>query len=456
MALRRNKKNPDERGFSRNDQKKMLAADTPFVIKEAYNTIRTSLLFTQKGESCPIFVVTSPDANNGKTINTINLAISFAQMGKRTLIIDSDMRNPTVHRMFNIPVTNGLSEILAGLTDNITVSKTNVENLSILSSGKIPPNPAELLASSRMDLLLSFVKGHYDCVFIDTPPINLVTDASAFAGKVTGYVMIVKAGNTDIPEVRSAVDALESIGAEVVGFILNDATPDRKKYYSYYNKYGRKYKYGYDSPESFSRAFTRFHGVTPSQARQAGAALKSFSPLSVKLILDGGNTMNYRIETVDAFQLICKKWKQESGKTELPVEEISRFWQACMADGTIDALCRYIPGRPVFGDNIVGASLGRDAADPQYPYAIGAHYNGLPVTDPGLTVEEIPAHTYVVFPCSGKMPEALQALYVQICSEFFPGSEYQPCGGADFEAYPSADVSNPDYACEIWVAVEKK
>ena len=160
MALRRNKKNPDERGFSRNDQKKMLAADTPFVIKEAYNTIRTSLLFTQKGESCPVFVVTSPDANNGKTINTINLAISFAQMGKRTLIIDSDMRNPTVHRMFNIPVTNGLSEILAGLTDNITVSKTNVENLSILSSGKIPPNPAELLASSRMDLLLSFVKGH--------------------------------------------------------------------------------------------------------------------------------------------------------------------------------------------------------------------------------------------------------------------------------------------------------
>lgn len=103
-----------------------------------------------------------------------------------------------------------------------------------------------------MDLLLSFVKGHYDCVFIDTPPINLVTDASAFAGKVTGYVMIVKAGNTDIPEVRSAVDALESIGAEVVGFILNDATPDRKKYYSYYNKYGRKYKYGYDYGYSYN------------------------------------------------------------------------------------------------------------------------------------------------------------------------------------------------------------
>lgn len=252
MSLKSMKKEKDDRGFNRNDPKKMLGPETPFVIKEAYNTIRTSLLFTQKGEKCPVFVVTSPDANNGKTINTINLAINFAQMGKRTLVIDSDMRNPTIHRMFSIPVKNGLSEILAGLTDNITVSKTGVENLSILSSGKIPPNPAELLASPRMDKLLSFVKGHYDCVFIDTPPINLVTDASAFATKVTGYVMIVKAGNTDIPEVRSAVTSLQNIGANIVGFILNDATPDRKKYYSYYRKYDRKYKYGYDYGYSYN------------------------------------------------------------------------------------------------------------------------------------------------------------------------------------------------------------
>ena len=89
-------------------------------------------------------------------------------------------------------------------------------------------------------------------------------------------------------------------------------------------------------------------------------------------------------------------------------------------------------------------------------YAIGAHYNGMPVTEEGLTVEEIPAHTYVVFSCKGKMPEVIQNTYQQICSEFFPTSEYQPCGGTDFEAYPSADVDDPDYACEIWVAVEKK
>ena len=113
------KKLAENNGFSKSDQKKILCTDSSFAVKEAYNAIRTNLLFTQQGEKCPIFVVTSPTANNGKTINSINLAVSFAQMGKRTLLIDSDMRNPTIHRMFSIPVKNGLSEILAGLTDNI-------------------------------------------------------------------------------------------------------------------------------------------------------------------------------------------------------------------------------------------------------------------------------------------------------------------------------------------------
>lgn len=106
--------------------------------------------------------------------------------------------------------------------------------------------------------------------------------------------------------------------------------------------------------------------------------------------------------------------------------------------------------------DIVGASFGKDATDEEFPYAIGAMYNGLPVEEEDLIVEEIPAHTYVVFPCVGKMPESFQKLYQQIYSEFFPSSEYQPCGGTDFEAYPSADVYSPDYHCEVWVAVEKK
>lgn len=247
MALFGKNKNANQKSktFSRDDPKKILSAESPFVVKEAYSAIRTNLLFMQKGEKCPVFVVTSPTANNGKTINSINLAISFAQMGKKTLLIDGDMRNPTIHRMFSIPVKNGLSEILAGLTDNITVSKTEIDNLSVLTGGKIPPNPSELISSSRMDKLLAFVKEHYDCVFIDTPPVNLVTDATVFTQKTTGYILIVKANMTDIAEVKTAVSNLDNIGGNILGFILNDVTSGRHKYYSYYKKYDYKYKYSY-------------------------------------------------------------------------------------------------------------------------------------------------------------------------------------------------------------------
>lgn len=236
----------EHNGFNKSDSKKILCADSSFAVKEAYNAIRTNLLFTQHGEKCPVFVITSPTANNGKTINSINLAISFAQMGKRTLLIDSDMRNPTIHRMFSIPVKNGLSEILAGLTDNISVSKTDIENLSILTAGKIPPNPAELLSSSRMDKLLEFVREHYDCVFIDTPPINLVTDSTVFAQKVTGYILVIKTDTTNTHDVKTTVSNLQQIGANILGFILNDVNSEKKKYYSYYRRYNYNYNYNYN------------------------------------------------------------------------------------------------------------------------------------------------------------------------------------------------------------------
>ncbi len=245
LGLKKRKKDSKATAFSRDDQKKILCADSPFVVKEAYNSVRTNLLFTQQGEKCPIFVVSSPTANNGKSINTINMAISFAQMGKRTLLIDADMRNPTIHRLFSIPVKNGLSEILAGLTDSITVTKTDIENLSVLTAGKIPPNPAELLSSSRMDKLLEFVKAHYDCVLIDTPPVNLVTDSTAFATKATGYIIIVKLETTDMQEVKMTVNSLRHINAPIVGFIMNDANASGKRYSSYYKRSYYRSKYNY-------------------------------------------------------------------------------------------------------------------------------------------------------------------------------------------------------------------
>lgn len=262
---KKSKKESKATGFSRDDQKKILCADSPFVVKEAYNSIRTNLLFTQQGEKCPVFVVSSPTANNGKSINAINMAISFSQMGKRTLLIDADMRNPTVHRMFSIPVKNGLSEILAGLTDSITVSKTDIENLSILTAGKIPPNPAELLASARMDQLLEFVKERYDCVLIDTPPINLVTDSTTFASKITGYIIVVKLETTNIQDVRMTVNSLRHIDAPIVGFVMNDVNASGKRYNSYYkrsyyrSKYRYNYKYNYNYNYNYNYGYSNYY-----------------------------------------------------------------------------------------------------------------------------------------------------------------------------------------------------
>lgn len=214
-------------------------------------------------------------------------------------------------------------------------------------------------------------------------------------------------------------------------------------------------KYGYDTPESFSRAFMRFHGVAPSQAKH-GANLKSFSRLSVKLILSGGNKMDYRIEKKEAFEVVLRK-KRFLKQHEITTKEISKFWAECQSDGTIDAICKYIHPSNIFDKCIIGVSLGAETAstDEDFPYGIGAHYSGKKIAEEYLTVEQIPAHTYAVFKCTGTMPEAFQRVYKYICTEFFPASEYQPCG-VEIEAYPSADVQNSDYTCEIWIAVEKK
>ncbi len=211
-------------------------------------------------------------------------------------------------------------------------------------------------------------------------------------------------------------------------------------------------KYGYDTPESFSRAFTRFHGVPPSQAKH-GAALKAFSPLSVKLTLDGGSTMDYRIETVEAFRLICRK-KQIPSRAELTEAVISPFWRECTTDGTIKALCRYIRN-PISLATESWCQFRRDAADAEFPTPSARltteHRHGC-----GIDRRRHSGPHLCCISLHRANAGGTSKLFTKICSEFFPASEYQPCGGTDFEAYPSADVDDPNYTCEIWVAVEKK
>lgn len=210
-------------------------------------------------------------------------------------------------------------------------------------------------------------------------------------------------------------------------------------------------EYGYDTPESFTRAFTRFHGISPTEARRGGN-VKSFSRLSVKLILSGGSTMNYRIEKREAFDIICKRKQVNKPQGDTATADISAFWGECSSDGTMDKICKY--GKFDSLNGVLGICFSGEMADSGFPYGIGAEYNGAPVTDKGLDVVKIPAHTYAVFECRGKMPDAFKDTYKKICTEFFPQSKYEYGSGIELEVYPSADTQNPDYTCEIWIAVK--
>lgn len=227
-------------------KQRMLSATSPFSIKEAYNSIRAKLLFTGKGEKCPVFAVTSAMMHDGKTTNAVNLAISIASTTKRVLLIDGDMRKPTVHRYFGLENKNGLSEILAGLTSEVKIRKTEVENLHVLTSGQIPPNPAELFGSKQMETLLGYVKEYFDYVIIDTPPVNVVSDAAILAEKITGYVFVVQSGKNHYNELSYALETLQQMNGNVVGIILNDATGKSGSHYGGgYRAYRNGYSYGY-------------------------------------------------------------------------------------------------------------------------------------------------------------------------------------------------------------------
>lgn len=164
--------------------------------------------------------------------------------------------------------------------------------------------------------------------------------------------------------------------------------------------------------------------------------------------------MDYRIVEKEAFRVICKKKQVNKPQGDTATADISMFWKECSTDGTMDAICKYADFGQIGG--LLGICFSGEMDHSAFPYGIGAPYNGEPLADAGLELVEIPAHTYAVFTCRGKMPDAFKTTYQQICTEFFPQSSYEYGSGVELEVYPSADTQNPDYTCEIWIAVKKK
>ena len=219
-----------------------LSAKSPFAIKEAYNSIRTKLIFTGKGEKCPIFAVTSSLAADGKTTNAVNLAISFAIANQRVLLIDADMRLSHVARTLSLRFAPGLSNILVGDNngEGLVQRSELLENLSVICCGDIPPNPTELLSSQRIGVLLETLKKSYDYIIVDLPPVSAVSDALILSKLTDGMIVVVRQGHADKKLLGDTVRQLQYNGAHIIGFVMN-GTREMGRYYRYRRK---KYAYG--------------------------------------------------------------------------------------------------------------------------------------------------------------------------------------------------------------------
>ena len=221
----------------------------PFAVVEAYKTIRTNLTFLLSSSETKVFGITSPDAGDGKSTTAINMAIAFSQFGDKVLLIDADMRRSSVHKKLKIENNVGLSGVLAGFNKWEEVVTNIGDSLDVITAGQVPPNPSELLGSARFEKLVEEVDQKYSYVIIDTPPIDVVSDALVIAPHTAGLVLVVKDQVTSTDAIKRTIEAAKFANINILGAVMNGANPKSGRRYGYrkYGKYGyRKYgKYGY-------------------------------------------------------------------------------------------------------------------------------------------------------------------------------------------------------------------
>ena len=207
---------------------------------EAYRVIRTSIQFAQAGKELKTIAITSCTPNEGKSTTIANLAVVLTQAGKSVLLIDCDMRNPTVHKNFNLSNKIGLSSCISmGTAVADAVQATAIEGLDALTAGVIPPNPSELLGSEQMKNLLQRVKEQYDYVLIDTPPVMPVTDALIVSRFVDGMILVIASAEVKVEMARDVKNQLVNAGANILGVVLNKVRSEHHGYgYGYYYYYG--------------------------------------------------------------------------------------------------------------------------------------------------------------------------------------------------------------------------
>ncbi|MDT8716514.1 CpsD/CapB family tyrosine-protein kinase [Clostridium sp. 19966] len=207
---------------------------------EAFRTLRTNIQFSSLDDQIKSIVVTSAGPGEGKSTIMTNLAVTIAQSGKRVVVVDCDLRKPTIHKKMGLPNSDGITNLLAQSKnlDEVILS-TMVPNLFVITSGPIPPNPAELLGTKKMRQVLSELQEAFDIVLIDAPPVIAVTDAQILSTLATGVLLVTSYGVTEKFGIAKAKELLDKVGAKVFGVILNKV-PEKSENY-YYGKYYYNY-----------------------------------------------------------------------------------------------------------------------------------------------------------------------------------------------------------------------
>lgn len=209
--------------------------DPKSVAAEAYRILRTNLQFTHPDRPLKSVLVTSPTVGDGKSTVTANLAVSFAQAGRRTIVVNADLRRPSVHKLFHVPEGVGLTSVLVGqATVEEALRETEAPDVRLLTAGPMPPNPAELLESQRMRTVMKELEEHADVILYDAPPVTVVTDAGLLAPHVGGCLLVISLGVTQREMARAAAEQLERVGGRILGAVVNRVNHGSGYYYYYY------------------------------------------------------------------------------------------------------------------------------------------------------------------------------------------------------------------------------
>ena len=195
-------------------------------VSEAYRTLRTNLSFSSLDEPIRTLVVTSPAPDEGKSTTVANLAVTMAQGGRSTILVDCDLRRPSLHTLFGLSSEPGLTNLVLKEDERPALQETEVEGLQFLASGPLPPNPADMLGSKRLDEIIASLSGSAEIVLFDAPPVIAVTDATVLGSKVDGVLLVVSAGKTRRDHAERAKEMLEKANVRIVGAALTNAPKD--------------------------------------------------------------------------------------------------------------------------------------------------------------------------------------------------------------------------------------